>query len=106
MKKIKDILNDVGVPVSLLTYEGKEDTYITFFCINDYTVESADDVEKLKACDYQIDIWSKGNFNKLAKEVEKRMLENGFRKINYFELYEKDTKIYHKVMRFYYMEEN
>lgn len=105
MKKVAHTLQNIGVPVSQLSYNGKENTYITFFLVDDFPALHCDDKEKASVKIYQVDIWSKSNFNDLAEEVEKRMLNDGFSKINYFDAYEKDTKVFHKAMRFSIQEE-
>lgn len=100
MKNVAETLRGLDVPVSRLSYNGKNPTYITFFLVDDFPALHCDDKEKVSEQIIQVDIWSKSNYKELAKEVEKRMLDAGFSKLNYFEQYEKDTKIFHMAMRF------
>ncbi|ELC8455931.1 hypothetical protein QYB58_001016 [Clostridium perfringens] len=55
----------------------------------------------------QVDIWSKDSIESynLKKQVRKLLKENGFKFTSGQDLFESDTKIYHKVLRFTYLEE-
>ncbi|MCH4198532.1 MAG: hypothetical protein LKF87_08195 [Clostridium tyrobutyricum] len=53
----------------------------------------------------QVDVWSKTDYINIVKEVKEKLISVGFKRLNEADLYEKDTKIYHKGMRFYYLEE-
>lgn len=94
-------LSDVKVPVHFQTYSGKAENYITFFTYLEHTEQYADDEEKVTGYYIQIDIWSKIDYINLVTKVHNRMKRAGFRKIQFFDLYEKDVKIYHKVMRYF-----
>lgn len=107
MNSIKNILEGpTGVPVSRLTYTGNEDPYITFFFYNEQGEVFTDDKETVTGYYLQVDIWTKGNFVTLAEQVKTLMEEAGFKRIYSTELYEQDTGISHKVLRFSYYEEN
>jgi len=93
-------LDGIGVPVSFQTYTGEADTYITFFTYLDRPEEHADDKEIITGYYVQLDIWSKGDYTELVKTVHQRMVSFGFRKQNFYDLYEDELSIYHKVMRF------
>ena len=94
-------LSDVRVPVHFQTYSGKAETYITFFTYLEQTEQHADDEVKVTGYYSQIDIWSKADYINVVKEVHNRMKNAGFRKIQFYDLYEKDAKLYHKVMRYF-----
>ncbi|WP_350343224.1 hypothetical protein PRVXT_002514 [Proteinivorax tanatarense] len=104
-KTILSALSSLRAPVAFQTYSGNAETYITFFTYLDKTEIYADDDELITGQYIQLDIWSKGDYTELVKEVHKNMKEAGFIKLNFYDLYEKDLKIYHKVMR-YKKEEN
>ncbi|SHH05900.1 hypothetical protein [Tepidibacter thalassicus] len=105
-KLIIDTLQPLGIPVCFQKYNGNEDTYITFFCYNEQGELFADDVEIQTMFYVQIDIWSKGNYNDIAKQT-RELLENvGFKRTSSIDLYEKDTGVYHKSMRFFYAQNN
>lgn len=97
---VKTALADVGVPVSFLIYQGSEPTYITFFEYNQFSAWNADDEEQITAFFIQIDVWSKENYNSLVDLVKTKMNSAGFRRTSEVDLYESDTKIFHKVLRF------
>ena len=71
--------------------ENINDTHITFCELSDRS--------------NNIDIWSKKDEWKLKKEVKKLMLNNDFGYIGGQNFFEPDTKIYHKSLRFSYLEE-
>ena len=102
---IINTLKPIGVPVTFQNYVGKETTYITFFTYLEQGEEFADDEEIVTGHYIQVDVWSKGNYLEVVNEVKERMKQAGFRRRSEYELYEKDTKIFHKVLRFVYEEE-
>ncbi|MHB9949485.1 hypothetical protein CF055_10485 [Clostridium botulinum] len=106
-KLIIDALKSLNVPIRFQTYEGKEETYITFFCYNEQGEGFADDTEIVTGFYTQVDIWSKGNIEKLKEDTVKLLKANGFVKRTIHDgLYEPDTGIFHKVLRFFYYVEN
>lgn len=104
-KAILLALSPLNIPVAFQTYSGKADTYITFFAYLEKAELHADDEEEIVGRYIQIDVWSKQDYTDLVKQVHEQMKEAGFIKLNFYDLYEKDTKVYHKVMR-YRREEN
>lgn len=104
-KLIIDTLKPVGVPVAFQTYSGTATTYITFFEYSQQSALNADDEEQKTVHRIQVDVWSKGDYTSIVDEVKQRMKEAGFRRTTETDLYEPDTKIYHKVLRFSYVEE-
>jgi hypothetical protein len=104
---IINALNPFGVPVrfqKLTEEDGSPDTYITFFLINEYGSMFADNEEQQTASLVQVDIWSKSNYNSLVEQVKNKLKEIGFTRTAGADLYEEDTKIYHKAMRFVYID--
>jgi hypothetical protein len=100
---IINALEPLGVLVrfqDLLKEDGTPNTYITFFEYNQSGSVYADDVEQETTHYIQVDIWSKGNYNELSDQVKQRLKEIGFTRLTEAELFEKDTRIYHKVSRF------
>lgn len=90
------------IPVSFLKYSGKETTYITYQSIDNSGSLSADD-EIIGYIDYyDFDIYSKGNYLKIVREVKKIMKANGFmwQPSMSSEDYEEDTGYYHKTLCF------
>lgn len=95
-------LAPTGVKVSFQTYTGSDTTYITFFEYNQQGALFADDVEQNTRYSVQVDVWSKGNYKNIVEQVRELMTNVGFIRNSEAELYEDDTKIFHKVFRFYY----
>ena len=99
-KEVLLALKDIGVPVSFQTSKSENFPYVTFFTYLDRPSLHSDDEEKIRRYFVQIDVWSKVDYTNLAKEIHQSMLAEGFIRQSYFDLYEKDTKVHHKVMRF------
>lgn len=100
-KDILSALSDIEIPVKFQTYTGKADTYITFFTYLDKAEQHADDQETATGYYIQIDVWSKSDYTEIVKDVHQHMVNANFTKLNFYDLYESDTKTYHKVMRFF-----
>lgn len=69
----------------------------------DNSVSSGADVEEYSSnIAIQVDVWAKSSSkcSKLAIEVNSKMEELGFERTLATDLYEQETKIYHKTMRF------
>ncbi len=99
-------LEGIGVPFELHNYEGDFKTYITYFFYNSKGERFADNEEVLTGHYLQLDVWSDGNYNQLVKEVKQRLKSVGFKRTTEADLYENDTGVYHKGMRFFYLEES
>ncbi|AAU23100.2 hypothetical protein EI976_20325 [Bacillus licheniformis] len=95
-------LKDIGVPVRFITYSGDEDTYILFYV---YTVSDAlsmEDEETFANHYVQISIFTKDptKYSELEKEVKSRLKRAGFFRSNEQDLYENETELFHKVLRY------
>lgn len=104
-KIIIDTLKPLKVPVSFQKYSGKSKEYITF---HEYSVngeEYEDDVEAMTGHYIQVDIWSKEDYTELVSKVKNLLINHGFKRLNEEDLYENDTEIYHKGIRFYFLEQ-
>ncbi|WP_341478348.1 hypothetical protein [Clostridium niameyense] len=86
------------------TYEGEETTYITFFEFLGQGEEFADDVEVETGHYIQVDLWSKTSYHNIVKNIKEMLTKVGFIRKSETELYEKETKTFHKVIRFFYVE--
>lgn len=94
-------LKPLDFPVSFQKYSGKEHTYITFFSYLEKGEMYADNEEKVTGHYIQVDIWSKKDYTSIYKKVENVMKAAGFRRTSAADLFEKDTKIYHKAIRYF-----
>ncbi|MBP2028695.1 hypothetical protein J2Z35_002525 [Acetoanaerobium pronyense] len=102
---VLETLKPLSVPVGFQKYSGKEIPYITF---HEYlsTGEQFDDDEEAMTGHYiQVDVWSKGDYGILVKNIKIRLLEAGFKRVDEADFYETDTELYHKGLRFFYLEE-
>lgn len=91
-------------PTFFLTYSGSIFPHITFFEFNQQSALNADDSEEMTAHSIQVDIWSLNDYTSLVEQVKNSLQTIGFRRTNETEFYENDTKIYHKVLRFNFVE--
>lgn len=74
---------------------------ITFFEMTNFDDHYADDSALSSEIHMQIDIWSQdGKTSAIAQEVDKTMKGLGFKRTSAIDLFEDDTKIYHKAMRY------
>jgi len=94
-------LDDGGTPVRFQKYTGDAETYITFFEYNDQVEDHAEDNIDTIGHYVQVDVWSKGNYNATVNSVKRLMRQAGFMYSNGQDLYEPDTKIFHKGLRFF-----
>lgn len=77
------------------------ETHVTFMLISDLDENYADDEAESNTTLFQVDVWSKENMEDLKKIIKTAMktLDNCTYS-NGADLYENDTKIYHKALRF------
>lgn len=101
-KLILEALKPLNVPISFQKYNGKESTYITFFNYLEQGEQYADNEEKVTGYYIQIDLWSKSDYTELAKNITDTMKAVGFIRTSAADLFESDTRIYHKAIRFFY----
>lgn len=81
----------------------KEGQYVEYEIINEYGKSYGEGIEVLTTYKIQVDIFSykaDEEFFELEKQIRKALLSNGFLKENVYDAYEKDTKLYHKALRF------
>lgn len=100
-KLIIEALKPLKIPVSFQKYSGKESTYITFFNYLEQGEQYADNEEKATGYYIQLDVWSKNDYIELIEKVKDRMRAAGFIRTFAADIFEDDTKIYHKAMRFF-----
>lgn len=99
--KVNATLKPIGLPVGhyYLT-DPKSDHYITFF-IYDVDYERSDDKTKIVAFTIQVDLWSKkSEYQEYENQIKSAMETADFFLDDEEELYEFDTKLFHKGMRF------
>lgn len=103
-----DTLKPLNVPVSFATYNQTADTYIVFIEYNQASQLNADDDELFTKHFFQVDVFSRGNYLQLVKDVKRLMKQAGFGRMFESETYDDDMKMFRKILRFSYIskEEN
>ena len=104
-KLIMESLSLLKIPVSFQKYTGNETAYITFFEYLQQGESFADNMETCIGHYIQVDVWSKEDYTILVDSIVNEMTKSGFRKTTQTEMYENETQTYHKVLRFFYLEE-
>lgn len=74
--------------------------YLEYEIINEYGEEHSEGSEDFTTYLVQVDVFSKKDYYAIEKEVKKIMKEKGFDRDTAVDLYEDDTGLYHKAMRF------
>ena len=105
-KLVIELLSPLGVPVAFHNYDGAAATYVTFFFYNEQGALYGDDEEIETTFGLQVDVWSKNDYTNLVKSIKLILVEADFERNFAADLFEEDTKIYHKVLRFNYETSN
>ena len=98
---VMDTLKGLNIPIQFQVYTGKEKTYITFFEYNMQNEEYSEDEIEVEGYYFQIDIWSVEDYTELVTNTKELLEANDFKFIDQEDLYEKDTKIFHKGLRYW-----
>lgn len=101
-KQLGTLLDDKEIEYFYGWYDKDiNDTHVTFTLISDEEDDHADDEAESINYLFQVDIWSKENMEELKKTIKKCMKSiDNCTYSNGADLYEPDTKIYHKALRF------
>lgn len=98
--ELKKILK-LDVPVAHLKYKGKEKTYVVWTLLDETPLSASDDEIDYSEVPVDIDIFSEGNYLKLMSSIKKIMKENEWVwDGDSPEMYEEDTKLYHRTCTF------
>lgn len=100
---IKTALTSISAPVSYMTYTGTTTPYITYQCYNEQGEAWAEDKEVATGFYCQVDVFGKTDCTAMAEQVKAAMITAGFKRTTAIDLYETDTKLYHKALRFSYV---
>ena len=104
--KIAEGVKISGLDVGGLTKEEaqkKADTYIEYRILTERESDFAGNKNLTETYYLQVDIFSYGNYKKLAQTVKNTLKSKGYISLSTDgDLYEEDTKLYHKIMRFSY----
>lgn len=77
-----------------------KELYLEYEIVNEYGAEFSEDSEDFTSYVVQVDIFSTADYTELENTVKKTMIKNGFVRDTAADLYEKETGLYHKAMRF------
>ena len=98
--ELKKILK-LEVPVAHLKYRGKEKTYVVWTLLDETPSSASDDEIDYSEVLVDIDIYSESNYLKLMSSIKKIMKENEWTwDGDSPEMYEEDTKLYHRTCTF------
>lgn len=98
--ELKRILK-LDVPVAHLKYKGKEKTYVIWSIIDEQPLSASDDEIDYSEVTVDIDIYSEKNYLSIMGLIKKIMKENGWIwDGDSPEMYEEDTKSYHRTCTF------
>lgn len=82
--------------------DAEEFPRITYFELNNTDEDHADDTAISSRVSFQISIWTKypAQLSPIALEVDRAMKNAGFYRTYTTDLFEEDTKVFHKPMRY------
>lgn len=103
-KLLIDTLAPLQIPVSFQKYSGLAPTYISFHEYFQSGEDYEEDAEAFTGHYLQVDIWSTSDYTALVDNVKTLLAGVGFKRLDEMDLYEKDTGLYHKGLRFFYLE--
>lgn len=103
-KLILETLKPLGIPVGFQKYSGQELTYITFHEYLQTGEDFEEDEEAFTGHYVQLDVWSKSDYTTLVANLKIALKAAGFNRLDEADFYEPDTGLYHKGIRFYYLE--
>lgn len=101
---IENTLKPLKIPVCFQVYNGTATTYITYFRYNEQGEAWAENKEKATGFYIQVDRWSKKDCSEIDEQIVSLMELAGFTRTTAQDLYEQDTKTFHKAMRFCYIQ--
>lgn len=80
--------------------------YIEYEIFDEQGEEWAENKEIATSYYIQVDIFSKTDYTALEEKIKEKLLNAGFERSMAADLYEKDTELYHKAMRFIFTTDN
>ena len=93
--------NGLSVPVAYMFYEGNADAYVTYMQLDKANVEAGDD--SILGCVqyYDFDVYSKGNYLQIITDIITKLTAKGWLyqpSRDSADMYERDTKYFHKTI--------
>ena len=99
----KRITNIVGNKIYYIHAPQSADLYVEYMFYNKKKSDFCSNKNLAYTHYIQVDIFSKGDFTNLEKAIEV-MEEKGYNCITSADMYEDDTKLYHKALRYTFKE--
>lgn len=101
---IAEVIGITGIHTEEGWYdEDINETHITFYFMGDEDTDFSEDTNEGEEYYIQVDIWSKKDCFGLKKKVKELLKKAGFTYFAGNDQYEKETGIYHKSARFYFV---
>ena len=89
------------IPVAHLRYNGKSKKFVAWTITGSEPALAANDEVLCSICSVDVDVFSDSNYLDIIKEIKKRMKNNEWVWTDDSgEMYEEDTKLYHKTCSF------
>ncbi|MGC3792044.1 hypothetical protein [Priestia aryabhattai] len=103
---VTEALESLEIDVEFQTYSGDKVTYITFFEYNNRPERFSEDKEQQNGNYIQVDYWTSNpvTYSQDVKKIKKSMVDAGFDFKNQRDLYEDETQIHHKALRFFILQ--
>lgn len=94
-------IDEKEIPISFAKYIGSSEDYIVYFNGDNIPFFSSDDETEYSKAEIEFNIYTKGNYLKIVKQLKKIMKENDYAWIgDAGDLYEEDTKYHHMAVSF------
>ena len=98
---IEKAFKNYRVPIEYMNYSGNENSYLTYYTWKELPDDFCDDENQIEIAYGTIDIYSKGNFKSILRDVKQILKDNGFLVTDVAsEMFEEDTKYYHVPVNF------
>lgn len=95
------VVDGEEIPVKWLKYKGDLKSYVVFSDLGTTPAHHTDDDCEYSTIQYDFDIYSKGNYKNILKEIKKRLKAGGFTWVEDSpQMYEEDTGLYHVTTTF------
>lgn len=94
-------VDGIQIPVEFIRYKGDKETFITFQEVSNTPIYNCDNECEYSIKQFDFDIYTKGNYLNILKAVKKKLKDNEWSWISdSADMYETDTKYYHKTATF------
>lgn len=105
---IKNSAKGLDIPITAVKYLGNKNTYVVY---NEYLQQGgyfSEDGEELTECYYQLNIYSENRteIEKIRKQIIKNLKAYDFIRESEFEIYDKETNLILRTLRFYFLKES